>query len=59
MGKRDELIGKYGDKLQNKCNKTPDIDLLKKVTSGCDPVIYNADVSIVAASQTYQLRTVK
>jgi hypothetical protein len=34
MGKRDELIAKYADELQNKCNMRPDVDLLKKVTIG-------------------------
>ncbi len=43
MGKRDELIAKYADDLKNKCNMTPDMDLLTNVTIGCGPAIYNAD----------------
>ena len=59
MGKRDELIAKYADDLKNKCNMTPDMDLLTKVTIGCGPAIYNADASTVAGSQPQELETVK
>ena len=30
MGKHDESIAKYAGKLHNKCNMTPDMDLVKK-----------------------------
>ena len=59
MGKRDELIAKYADELQNKCNIRPDVDLLKKVTIGWGPAIYNADAPTVAASQPSKLETIK
>ncbi len=59
MGKRDELIAKYADDLQNKCGMTPDMDLLTKVTIGCGPAIYDADASTVAATQPSELETVK
>ena len=59
MSKRDELIAKYADDLQNKCKMTPDMDLLTKVTIGCGPSIYNADASTVAGSQPSELETVK
>lgn len=59
MGKRDELIAVYADDLKNKCNMTPDMDLLTKVTIGCGPAIYNADASTVAGSQAEELETVK
>jgi hypothetical protein len=59
MGKRDELIEKYADDLRNKCGMEPDMDLLRKVTIGCGPAIYNADASTVAASQDSELETVK
>ncbi len=59
MGKRDDLIAKYADDLQNKCGMTPDMDLLTKVTIGCGPSIYNADASTVAGSQPSELETVK
>ncbi|MFW2588402.1 DUF2853 family protein [Sagittula sp. SSi028] len=59
MGKRDELIEKYADDLRNKCGMEPDMDLLRKVTIGCGPSIYNADASTVASSQPAELETVK
>ncbi|WP_106746589.1 DUF2853 family protein [Yoonia maritima] len=59
MGKRDDLIAKYADDLKNKCDITPDMDLLTKVTIGCGPAIYNADASTVASSQPDEIATVK
>ena len=59
MGRRDELIEKYADDLKNKCGMDPDMDLLRKVTIGCGPSIYNADASTVASSQAGELETVK
>ena len=59
MGKRDDWIEKYADDLKNKCKMTPDMDMLKKVTIGCGPSIYNADASTVAGSQASELETVK
>ena len=59
MGKRDDLIAMYADDLRNKCGMTPDMDLLKKVTIGCGPAIYDADASTVAATQEHELETVK
>lgn len=59
MGKRDDLIEKYADDLRNKCNMQPDMDLLRKVTIGCGPAIYNRDASTVSSSDTEELNTVK
>lgn len=59
MGKRDDLIAQYADDLKNKCGMTPDIDLLRKVTIGCGPSVYDADACTVAASQASELETVK
>lgn len=59
MGRRDDLIARYADDLKNKCGMTPDMDLLKKVTIGCGPAIYNADASTVAATQESELELVK
>ena len=59
MGKRDDWIEKYADDLKTKCNMTPDMDLLTKVTIGCGPSIYNADAATVAGSQPAELETVK
>jgi Protein of unknown function (DUF2853) len=59
MGKRDELIAKYADDLKNKCKMNPDMDLLKKVTIGCGPSIYDKDASTVAASDKDELERIK
>jgi hypothetical protein len=59
VGKRDELIAKYADDLQNKCKVTPDIALLTKVTIGCGPAIYDNDAQTVAASDPEELERVK
>lgn len=59
MGKRDELIAKYADDLKNKCKMNPDMDLLKKVTIGCGPSIYDKDAATVAASDKEELERIK
>ena len=59
MSKRDDLIAVYADDLKKKCGMTPDMDLLKKVTIGCGPSIYNKDAATVAGSQKSELETVK
>jgi len=59
MGRRDELIERYAADLKDKCGVTPDMDLLRKVTIGCGPSIYNPDASTVAASQPHELETVR
>lgn len=59
MSKRDELIEKYASDLKEKCKIAPDMVLLKKVTIGCGPSIYNADASTVAATDPKELATVR
>lgn len=59
MSKRDDLIEKYAADLRDKCGMDPDMDLLRKVTIGCGPSIYNADSSTVSASDTAELETVR
>lgn len=59
MGKRDDLIAQYADDLRNKCGTEPDMDLLRKVTIGCGPAIYDSDAATVAGSQPGELQTVK
>lgn len=59
MSARDELIVKYAADLKDKCGINPDMDLLKKVTVGCGPSIYNADSATVAGTQQVELDTVK
>ena len=59
MSKRDELIEKYAGDLKSKLGVTPDMDLLRKVTIGCGPSIYNRDASTVSGSDQSELDTVK
>jgi hypothetical protein len=59
MGKRDDLIAQYAEDLRAKCGMEPDMELLRKVTIGCGPSIYDADASTVASSQPGELETVK
>jgi len=58
MSKRDELIEKYEKQLTDAGVKV-DSDLLKKVTVGLGPSIYNADASTVSGSDEKELATVK
>lgn len=59
MGKRDELIAKYAEDLRTKCNVTPDLALLTKVTIGCGPSIYDNDAQTVAASDKDELERIR
>lgn len=59
MSKRDELIEKYAKDLKEKCGENPDMNLLKAVTIGCGPSIYNADSSKVSSSDAKELETLK
>ena len=59
MSKRDELIQKYASDLKDKCGMSPDMDLLRKVTIGCGPSIYNADASTISGSAQSELDTIK
>ena len=58
MSKLDEKVGKYIDVVKEK-GIALDADLLRKVTRGCGPSIYNADSETVAGSQPKELETVK
>jgi len=59
MNKRDELIAKYANDLRDKCKHNPDMDLLKKVTIGCGPSIYNRDSSTISSTSKEELETVR
>ena len=59
MSKRDDLIEKYAKDIREKCGMEPDMDLLRKVTIGCGPSIYNDDASTVAGSDTEELNRIK
>ena len=57
--KRDELISKYAVHIQEKFGTTPDMDLLRKVTIGLGPSIYNRDSANVSGTDEKELATVK
>lgn len=59
MSKREELIQKYTNDLKTKCNVQPDMDLLKKVTIGCGPSIYDNDASTVSGTDSSEIETVR
>ncbi len=59
MSKRDELIAVYEADLKEKCNITPNMELLTKVVIGCGPSIYNKDAATIAGTQESELLTVK
>lgn len=58
MSKRDELIEKYAKVLKEK-GVDVDMDLLKKVTIGCGPSIYNRDSSTISANDEAEMERVK
>lgn len=59
MNKRDALIEKYAGDIEKKCGMKPDMELLKKVTIGCGPTIYNKDSSTVSATDQKEMDTVR
>jgi hypothetical protein len=59
MSAKDELIVKYAADLKEKCGINPEMDLLKKITIGCGPSVFNPDSSIIAGTQKTEIDTVK
>ena len=59
MNKRDELIQKYAQDMEEKFSITPEMDLLKKVVIGLGPSIYNADSETVSSSDPSEVERVK
>ena len=57
--KRDELIEKYAGHLMEKFEIQPDMALLKKVTIGLGPSIYNRDSANVSSTDDRELERVK
>ncbi|GGD37742.1 DUF2853 family protein [Muriicola marianensis] len=57
--KRDELIEKYATALRDKFDIEPDMVLLKKVTIGLGPSIYNRDSANVSGTDEKELQRVK
>lgn len=59
MSKRDELIEKYAADIKDKFGESADMELLKKVTVGLGPSIYNLDAAKVSGGDDKELETVK
>lgn len=59
MSKRDELITMYAADMKEKMGMSADMDLLRKVTIGCGPSIYNKDSSTVSGGDPKELERVK
>lgn len=59
MSKRDELIEKYAADIKDKFGESADMELLKKVTIGLGPSVYNLDSSKVSGGDEKELETVK
>ncbi|MFW6020949.1 MAG: DUF2853 family protein [Guyparkeria sp.] len=59
MSSRDELIDQYAHEIEEKLGQTPDRDLLRRVVAGLGPALYNADASIVAASDPAEVDNIK
>ncbi|MDP8099282.1 DUF2853 family protein [Pasteurella atlantica] len=59
MSKLDEKFELYRKTLVEKCNVTPDEELLKGVIKAMGPSIYNADGEIVAMSDKDEVTTLK
>lgn len=59
MNKRTLLIEKYQKELKEKFHIDADMELLKKITIGLGPSIYNADSSTVSSSDAKEITTVK
>ena len=59
MGRRDDLIGRAAQTIQDQCGLTPDIELLAAVVDGCGPAIYSAAQSAIGPDDSAALATVR
>ena len=59
MSKLEEALNTYTEEFKSKIKIDVDQDLLKKVTKGLGPSIYNKDASKVSGSDKTELETVK
>ena len=59
MSKLEEALNTYTEEFKSKIKIDVDQDLLKKVTKGLGPSIYNKDASKVSCSDKTELETVK
>ena len=56
--KLDEKVGKYIDDYKEKIGDDLDVDLLRKVTRGCGPTIYNRDSETVSGGDPEEMQRV-
>ncbi|MGR3757003.1 MAG: DUF2853 family protein [Tranquillimonas sp.] len=59
MGKRDALIGIYANDLRERCGIEPEMELLRKVTIGTGPAIYDPQAAVVDAADPADLDLVR
>ncbi|ARN77440.1 hypothetical protein BST97_05265 [Nonlabens spongiae] len=59
MSKFEEKVGKYIDAYKTKIGDDLDVDLLRKVTKGLGPSIYNRDAETVSAEKSEMERVVQ
>ena len=59
MGKRDDLIAKHCEDLQETCGMTADKELMKKVCIGLGPALYKQDAQKVAAGDPEEMDRIK
>lgn len=57
--KLDEKVGNYIDDYKTKIGSDIDVDLMRKVTKGCGPTIYNRDSETVSATDPEEMARVK
>lgn len=59
MSQFDDKVALYAKELKDKAGVDADMDLLRKVSKGLGPSIYNADASKVSCSDSSELERVK
>ena len=59
MSKLEEKVGKYIDAYKTKIGDDLDVGLLRKVTAGLGPSIYNRDAETVSAEKSEMERVVQ
>lgn len=59
MNQRDQLIEKYARDLQEKFDEHVNMELLRAITIGLGPSIYNRDSSNISSSEQSELERVK
>ena len=59
MSQFDDKVALYAKELKDKAGVDADMDLLRKVSKGLGPSIYNKDASTVSCSDSEELARVK